>query len=305
MKDAAVTASYADSLRTLADYVALTKPRLNVLVVATSAAGYYLGSTTPMTLTTLTDGAVLGPMAAAVLGTTLVAGGAAALNQLYERDTDTLMRRTRMRPLPDGRISPSEARTFGLLLSAAGLALLALYSTWVASLLALATLVIYLAIYTPLKRRSPIATLVGAIPGALPPLIGWTASRSIGLGGISLFLIVFLWQIPHFMAIAWMYRDDYGAAGFPMLPVIDPTGRRAGRQAVGYAAALVPVSLMPVLAGLSGSVYAGVAAVLGAALLALAVRFASARTDAAARSLFFGSLAYLPLIWIVMIADKQ
>jgi len=305
MKDAAVTASYADSLRTLADYVALTKPRLNVLVVATSAAGYYLGSTAPITLATLADGAVLGPMAAAVLGTTLVAGGAAALNQVYERDTDALMRRTRMRPLPDGRISPIEARTFGLLLSAAGLALLALYSTWLASLLALATLVIYLAIYTPLKRRSPIATLVGAIPGALPPLIGWTAARGIGLGGISLFLIVFLWQIPHFMAIAWMYRDDYGAAGFPMLPVIDPTGGRAGRQAVGYAAALVPVSLMPALTGLSGGVYGGVAAVLGAALLALAVRFAHARTDAAARSLFLGSLAYLPLIWIVMIADKR
>jgi protoheme IX farnesyltransferase len=296
MKDATVPASSANSLRMLADYVALTKPRLNVLVVATSAAGFYLGA-----------GATINPLTlvATVAGTTLVAGGAAALNQLYERDTDALMRRTRMRPLPDGRISPSEARVFGLLLSAAGLVLLALYSTWLASLLALATLVIYLAIYTPLKRRSPIATLVGAIPGALPPLIGWTASHGIALGGISLFLIVFLWQIPHFMAISWMYRDDYGAAGFPMLPVIDPSGRRAGHQAVGYAAALLPVSLMPTLVGLSGAVYAGVAAVLSVALLVLAVRFAGTRTDAAARRLFFGSLAYLPLVWIVMIADKR
>jgi len=296
MKDAAVQATSADSLRTLADYVALTKPRLNVLVVATSAAGFYLGA----------DGAI-NPLTlvATVVGTTLVAGGAAALNQLYERDTDALMRRTRMRPLPDGRISPAEARVFGLLLSAAGLVLLALYSTWLASLLALATLVIYLAIYTPLKRRSPVATLVGAIPGALPPLIGWTAAHGLGLGGIALFLIVFLWQIPHFMAISWMYRDDYGAAGFPMVSVIDPTGRRAGHQAVGYAAALLPISLMPTLVGLSGVVYAGVAFVLGVALLVLAVRFAGTRAEAAARWLFFGSLVYLPLVWIVMIADKR
>lgn len=296
MKDAAVSASSADSLRMVADYIALTKPRLNVLVVATSAAGFYLGA-----------GATINPLTlvATVAGTTLVAGGAAALNQLYERDTDALMRRTRMRPLPDGRISPSEARVFGLLLSAAGLVLLAVYSTWLASLLALATLVIYLAIYTPLKRRSPIATLVGAIPGALPPLIGWTASHGLAIGGISLFLIVLLWQLPHFMAISWMYRDDYGAAGFPMLSVIDPTGKRAGYQAVGYAAALLPISLIPALVGLSGVVYAGVAAVLGVGLLVLAVRFAGTRTDAAARGLFFGSLIYLPLVWIVMIADKR
>jgi protoheme IX farnesyltransferase len=241
-----------------------------------------------------------------VIGTALVAGGAAVLNQVSERDTDALMRRTRLRPLPDGRISTSEARIFGLLLSAAGLILLMTFSSWLASLLALATLVIYLCIYTPLKRRSPAATLVGAIPGALPPLIGWTASHgSIALGGLALFLIVFLWQIPHFMAIAWMYREDYGAAGFPMLPVIDPDGTRAGRQAVGYAAALLPISLIPALVGLSGAVYAAVALVLGVALLVLAVRFSQARTDATARRLFFGSLVYLPLIWIVMIAAKR
>ena len=294
MKEAVAAAAHAESR--FADYIALTKPRLNVLVVATSAAGYYLGATGPL---------VLLPMAATVIGTTFVAGGAAVLNQVSERDTDALMQRTRMRPLPDGRITPSDARTFGVLLSVAGLILLTVFSTWLASLLALATLVTYLFIYTPLKRRSPIATLVGAIPGALPPLIGWAASHgSIALGGLSLFLIVFLWQIPHFMAISWIYRDDYGAAGFPMLPVIDPSGKRAGHQAVGYAAALLPISVVPTLVGLSGLTYAGVALVLGVALLVLAVRFSSARTDATARRLFFGSLIYLPLIWIVMIANK-
>ena len=296
MKDAAVPAPHAVSLRTLADYVALTKPRLNVLVVATSAAGFYLGANAPIDPITFI---------ATVIGTTLVAGGAAALNQLYERETDAMMRRTRMRPLPDGRISPSEALVFGLLLCAAGLIVLMVYSTWLAALLALATLVIYNAIYTPLKRRSPVATIVGAVPGALPALIGWTAARGITLGGVSLFLIVFVWQMPHFMAIAWMYRDDYRAAGFPMLPVIDPTGRRAGNEAVGYAAALLPISLIPAFVGLSGIVYMAVAGILGVVLLALAVGFGRARNDSRARWLFFGSLVYLPLIWTVMILDKR
>jgi protoheme IX farnesyltransferase len=156
-----------------------------------------------------------------------------------------------------------------------------------------------------MKRRTPLSTLVGAVPGALPALIGWTASHgSIALGGSALFAIVFLWQMPHFMAIAWMYREDYGKAGFPMLPVIDPEGRRAGAQAVSYAAALVPVSLLPTLVGISGVVYFGSALVLSIAMLALAIRFASTRSDAAARALFFGSITYLPLIWIVMIANR-
>ena len=230
------------STSALADYLALTKPRLNVLVVATSAAAYYLGGLNRPDLTAMT---------LAVAGTALVAGGAAVLNQLYERDTDALMRRTRLRPLPDGRVAPGDARIFGLALSLAGLVLLASRANWLSAGLALATLVVYLIVYTPMKRRTPLSTLVGAVPGALPALIGWTASHgSIALGGATLFAIVFLWQIPHFMAIAWMYRDDYGKAGFPMLPVIDPDGRRAGTQAVLYAAALVPVSLLPTLAGI-------------------------------------------------------
>jgi heme o synthase len=296
VKEAVATTSRADSWHTLADYVALTKPRLNVLVVATSAAGYYLGATGAISLSA---------MAAAVAGTALVAAGAAALNQVYERDTDAMMRRTRMRPLPDGRVAPSDARLFGILLSAAGVALLAALVNLPATALAFATLGIYLIVYTPMKRRSPMATLVGAIPGALPPLIGWAASRgTVSVGGAGLFLIVFLWQIPHFMAIAWLYRDDYGKAGFPMLPVIEPDGRRTGRQAVAYAAALVPASLVPAFVGLSGPVYAGVALVLGIALLWLAFRFAATRSDHSARWLFFSSIAYLPLIWIVMMADK-
>ncbi len=280
----------------LADYLALTKPRLNFLVVATSAAGYYLGAPGAPDLL---------PMACAVAGTALVAGGAAVLNQVSERDTDALMRRTRMRPLPDGRLPPSDARIFGLVLAGAGLALLASRANLAAASLALATLIVYLLVYTPMKRRSPIATLVGAVPGALPGLIGWTASHgSFSRGGVALFAIVFLWQIPHFMAIAWLYRDDYGKAGFPMLPVIEPEGRRAGRQAVMYAAALVPASLVPALIGVSGWMYLPIAATLGLGLLWLALRFAATRSDSAARQLFVGSIIYLPLIWIAMVFSK-
>src|SRR5882672_6167128 len=259
----------------LADYLALTKPRLNFLVVATSAAGYYLGATgTPAVL----------PMAHAVAGTALVAGGAAVLNQVSERDADALMRRTRMRPLPDGRLPLADARIFGLVLAGAGLALLAVRANLAAASLALATLAIYLLVYTPLKRRSPMATLVGAVPGALPPLIGWTASHgSLSRGGLALFAIVFLWQIPHFMAIAWMYRDDYRQAGFPMLPVIEPDGRRAGRQAVVYAAALLPVSLFPTFVGVAGWPYFWIAVPLGFAMLWLSIRFASTRSEESAR----------------------
>jgi len=174
-----------------------------------------------------------------------------------------------------------------------------------AALLALATLVVYLVVYTPMKRRTPLATLIGAVPGALPAVIGWTASHgSIATAGATLFAIVFLWQIPHFMAIAWLYRDDYRRAGFPTLTVIDSDGRRAGRQAVMYATALVPVSLTPTLLGMAGPIYFGVALGLGVALLALAVRFAGTRSDETARTLFAGSITYLPLLWIAMIANR-
>ena len=233
-----------------------------------------------------------------------MAAGAAVLNQLAERDTDAMMRRTRSRALPDGRVRPADARIFGIVLSAGGLALLAAHS-YLAAALALTTLVVYLAVYTPLKRRTPLSTLVGAVPGALPPLIGWTASHgTMSAGGLSLFAIVFLWQMPHFMAIAWMYRDDYGKAGFPMLPVIDPSGRRAGRQAVIYAVALLVASVAPAVTGISGTGYLAIAVALGVALLTLAIRFAVARSDHSARQLFLGSIIYLPVLWIAMIANR-
>ena len=278
-----------------ADYVELAKPRLNLLVVVTSAGGYYLGA----------GGAPsLFPLVAASVGTALVAGGASALNQLHERDTDALMDRTRSRPLPAGRIAPEDARTFGVALSALGLGILGFATNVSAALLALATLIVYLAVYTPLKRRSPVATLVGAVPGALPPLIGWTAGHGAAtLEGWVLFAIVFLWQIPHFMAISWIYRDDYRKARFPMLSVLEPDGRRTGRHAVFYAAALLPASLAPTAVGLAGWTYFWIALVLGAALLWVAARFASTRSDASARLLFFGSISYLPLVWAAMMID--
>ena len=279
----------------LSDYIALTKPRLNFLVVVTSAAGYYLGSVASINLW---------DMAQAVVGTALVAGGAAVLNQVYERDTDAKMRRTLARPLPDHRVTAGDATIFGLTLSIAGIALLAFGANTLAALLALATLVVYLVIYTPMKRRSSAATLVGAVPGALPPLIGWAAAHgTVTIGGWTLFAIVFLWQIPHFMAIAWMYRDDYRSAGFPMLPVIEPDGRRTGRHALWFAVALLPVSLAPTFVGLSGWTYFAIALILSVALLVLSIRFAATRSETSARRLFFGSITYLPLIWAAMILN--
>jgi protoheme IX farnesyltransferase len=279
----------------LGDYVELTKPRLNLLVVVTSAGGFYLGA----------SGAIsFWSMAVVSIGTALVAGGAAVLNQIYELDTDALMERTRLRPLPSGRVSTSDARIFGVTLAALGVALLAAGTNLTAALIALATLAIYVVVYTPMKRRSPLATIVGAVPGALPPLIGWTGGSGVASsGGWILSAIVFFWQIPHFMAIAWMYRDDYRKAGFPMLPVLEPDGRRTGRQAAFYGAALVPVSLAPAVTGMAGMSYLVVALLLGLALFGLAARFASVRSDASARALFFGSITYLPLLWAAMMLD--
>ena len=289
-------AAHRGLLTTIFDYVDLTKPRLNLLVVVTSAGGFYLASNGTRPLLT---------MVAASIGTALVACGAAVLNQVLERDTDALMERTRMRPLPSSRVAPGDAMIFGIVLAGAGLALLYSAANLLAVLLALATILIYLLIYTPMKRRSPLATFVGAVPGALPALIGWTAAAGRpSAGGWALFAIVFLWQIPHFMAIAWMFRDDYRRAGFPMLAVIDPTGSRAGREALVWTAALLPVSVSPTFVGISGTAYAWFAGVLGAALLSLAIRFSSTRSDASARALFFGSITYLPLLWAAMMLDR-
>jgi protoheme IX farnesyltransferase len=278
------------------DFVALGKPRLNFLVVVSALAGYVMGASEASGMLRL-----VGMLA----GTGLVAGGASAFNQVYERDVDALMRRTRLRPLPDGRVQPAEALAFAAAVSATGLLILAATANLLSAAVAFATLLTYVVVYTPLKRRTSLATVIGAIPGALPPVIGWAAARgSLSREAWTLFGIVFLWQLPHFLAIAWMFRDDYGRAGFPLLPVVEPDGRSTGRQALLYAAALIPLSLVPTLMGLTGEVYFAAALVLGLAFLALTVRFARTRTVRDARRLFFSSIIYLPLIWILMIADK-
>jgi heme o synthase len=278
------------------DFVALAKPRLNFLVVASAMAGYAMAGREGLGLTRL-----LGTLA----GTGLVAAGASALNQVLERDTDALMRRTRMRPVPDGRVQTGEALVFGCAAAAIGLLLLASTANALAAAVALATIVVYVAVYTPLKRRTSLATVVGAVPGALPPVIGWAAARgSLSIEAWTLFGIVFLWQVPHFLAIAWMFREDYTRAGFPMLPVIEPDGRSTARQALVYAAALLPLSLFPTLFGLTGRLYFAAALALGFAFVWLTTRFARSRSTQDARVLFFGSIVYLPLIWIAMIADR-
>jgi protoheme IX farnesyltransferase len=278
------------------DFVTLAKPGLNSLVVATTLGGYYM-ATGP-------DGS-LGAMLVTGAGTALVAGGSAAFNQLLERDADARMHRTRNRPLPDGRLQSADATIFGFALSIAGFIVLALGANLVAAAVALATLLTYAVVYTPLKSRTSLSTVVGAIPGALPPVIGWTAGGgAIDLAALALFTIGFCWQLPHFLASAWIYREDYGRAGFPMLPVIEPDGRSTARQAVAYGAALVPASLAPTALGLAGPLYAAGALVLGLLFLTLAVRFAAARTVPTARALFLGSLVYLPALWALMIANR-
>lgn len=286
-----------------ADFVQLTKPRLNALAVATTLGGYYMAGPTTVLGASGSAGGWL--LFNTIVGTALVAGGSAAFNQYYERVTDGLMRRTRVRPLPDGRLQPAEALWFACVVSGLGLVQLAVGANLLAAAVALVTLVSYVGVYTPMKARSPLSTVVGAVPGALPPLIGWAAVRgSLEPVSWALFAIGFLWQMPHFLAIAWLYRADYERAGFPMLPVIEPDGRSTGRQAVAYAAALLPVSLAPSAFGLSGAIYFVAAFVLGVAFLVLAVRFAATRSTPSARVLFFGSILYLPALWAFMIAGK-
>jgi heme o synthase len=278
------------------DFVALAKPRLNLLVVASALAGYVMAGGD------LSNAVVV---VCTVAGTAFVAGGASAFNQVIERQTDSLMRRTRLRPVPDGRLQPLESSLFATALALAGLLLLAAAVNRLSAIVALATLLTYAVVYTPLKRRSSFSTVVGAIPGALPPVIGWAAARDgLSQGAWVLFAIVFLWQLPHFLAIAWIYRDDYARAGFPMLPVIEPDGRSTARQAVFYCAALLPVSLAPTLLGLANTAYFIAALVLGLMFLGLTLRFARTRTIPDARRLFFASIIYLPLLWILMIAGR-
>jgi protoheme IX farnesyltransferase len=282
--------------RRLPDFITLAKPRLNLLVLVTTAAGLFLAAP---------EGVPAALLLHTLVGTALVAGGAAALNQVSERETDALMRRTQGRPAASGRLRASDAWWFGLALSAAGLAELAVEVNILSAAVAAFTLFSYVLVYTPLKRRTSLATLVGGVPGALPAVIGWVAATgTLTLPALVLFGIVFFWQMPHFLAIAWLYREDYAAAGIPLLPVLEPDGRRTGRQTLLYSAALWPVSLMPTLVGLAGGAYIVVATVLGFVLIALSARFARDRSTTAARRLFLFSITYLPLLLGALVADR-
>lgn len=278
-----------------ADWLELTKPRITLLVTLTTAAGFALASERPLDLPRFF---------ATLVGTALVAAGSAAFNQYVERDTDQLMRRTATRPLPAGRMVPAHALAFGALLSIPGLLVLGLAVNPLTAAIGLATLVAYVAVYTPMKRRSALATLVGAIPGAAPPVMGWTgASGEIGLGGWLLFAVLFLWQLPHFLAIAWLYRDDYRRAGMRLLTVNDPDGRATGSQALLYALALLPVSLMPSAVGITGAVHLVGALIFGGLFLASAVLFARRQTVTTARRLLLTSVFYLPALFGVAVVD--
>ena len=279
------------------DYITLTKPRLNFLVLLTTAAAYSLGAGPEARLIDLLH---------TLAGTFLVAGGAAALNQVWERKTDRLMRRTRQRPLADLRLNATQGTTFGLLLTIVGAAELAYFINPLSSIVALLTTASYIFFYTPLKLRTSLSTIAGALPGALPAVIGWAAAtNTLSIEAWVLFGIVFMWQMPHFLAIAWMYRDEYARAGMPLLPVIEPDGRSTGRQAVLYTAALIPLSMMPTGVGLATVWYLAGAIVLGAILMVLSLEFSVKRNTDTARRLFFGSILYLPVLWALLVFDHR
>jgi len=278
-------------------YLELTKPRLTLLAVVTALGGFLLGNWHPLSI---------GKILAVVLGTAAVGAGAGTLNQYLEREADGRMSRTRKRPLPSGRLDPDSALAFGVGCSVVGLSILAFGTNGLAASLAAATLISYLFIYTPLKSRTALCTLIGAIPGAIPPLIGWAAARGrLGIEAWLLFSILFLWQLPHFLAIAWTWREDYAQAGFRMLPVLDPEGRSTGRMIVLYCLALIPVSLLPAAMGSFGWVYFVAALISGLAFLGCGLATARDRSSASARRLFLASILYLPLLLTTMALDRM
>ncbi|HZP40167.1 MAG TPA: heme o synthase [Candidatus Binatia bacterium] len=282
--------------RRLADWFALTKPRVVAMVLVTTFVGFYLGAGDPLGV-----GALLHTLA----GTALAAAGTLALNQYMERDLDARMERTRHRPLPEGRLHPTEALAVGLVLLVVGLAWLAVATTALAALVTAAVAATYLLLYTPLKPVTSLCSIVGAVPGALPPVAGWAAARgALGVEPWVLFAIMFLWQIPHALAVARVYRDDYARAGIRVLPVVDADGFSTGTHAVTNCLALLPVGLLPTLIGLAGPVYFLVAFVLGLVFLWSAVSLARTRSIAGARRLLFASLVYLPVLLCVMALDK-
>lgn len=281
----------------IAAFVELTKPRIVVMVLLTVAVGYVMGSrgaTHPL-------GFLL-----TLIGTGLVAAGASVWNQVIERDRDALMRRTRLRPLPAGRVSVAESLLFGTILAILGLILLCFAPHRLGAVVAGATFLLYVFAYTPLKPKTTLNTAIGAIPGALPPVIGWTAATGrFGIESLALFLVVFLWQFPHFLAIAWVHRDDYARGGMRMLPLLDATGHLTGRQSTLYALALVPAGLLPSVVGLAGAWYFVGALVLGLYYVMAAARFWKEATTSAARKLMGASFLYLPAILLLLIADPM
>jgi protoheme IX farnesyltransferase len=280
-----------------AAFAELTKPRITFLIVLTSAAGFALGSRGPIDYVKLLS---------AMFGIGLLSSGIATLNQYAERELDGLMRRTANRPLPKGKLAPWEALAFGATITVVAEAYLLVFVNPLTALLGLTVIAGYLFAYTPLKTRTSLSTLVGAFPGAVPPLIGWTAARgSVSLEGWVLFAILFLWQFPHFLAIAWMYREDYSRAGILMLPVVEPDGRVTAQQIVVYTLMLVPVSLLPVALGMSGKVYLYGALVLGLLFLYSSLRAAFSMSRQQARRLLLASVLYLPLLFILMVLNGK
>jgi heme o synthase len=280
----------------VANYLALTKPRITLLVVLTALAGYLVGARNPFrTLTWLH----------LTLGVMLLSAGISSLNQYLERRLDGLMRRTKDRPLPSGKLEPVRALIFGVGLSTIGELYLYLAINPLTAICGAVAFASYLFLYTPLKTRSSLSTAVGAIPGAIPPLMGWVAARGeLSLEGWVLFAILFLWQFPHFLAIAWLYREDYARAGICMLPVVEPEGDVTGQQIVNYTLLLLPVSLIPAWLGLAGGVYAGGAVLLGVGLLYVSVRTALSISRQQARRLLQASVAYLPLLFALMALNR-
>jgi protoheme IX farnesyltransferase len=280
----------------LSAYLELTKPRITFLIVLTSAAGFCLGTKGPLSYFSLFH---------TLFGIALLSSGIAALNQFMERDLDKLMRRTATRPLPTGRLTPTAAFTFGLALTILAEVYLALLVNPLTALMGVAVIVGYVLFYTPLKTRTWLSTAVGAFPGAMPPLMGWTAARGeLGPEAWVLFAILFLWQFPHFLAIAWMYREDYGNAGILMLPVVKPDGRSTGQQIILTTLLLLPVSLLPTLMDMSGRIYFYGALLLGVLFLVSSIIAARSRTRTSARRLLLASVLYLPLLFLLMVINQ-
>ena len=287
-------------LAALGDYWALTKPEVNFLILVTTFAGFYLASNSS------TGGFRILPAVHMLLGTLLVASGTGTLNQYIERVFDAQMRRTARRPLASGRIESSHALWFGISLSVTGTAYLALAVNVLTSLLALGTLLTYLFFYTPLKRKTPLCTLIGAFPGAVPPLIGWAAARGqLDPEAWVLYAMVFLWQFPHFMAIAWMYREDYARAGYLVLPLDERRDCFVIWQSAGVSLFLIALTLVPTVIGESGLVYSVGVLILGAFFFFCSARFASRRSNVAARRLLAASIVYLPAVFILMMLNKK